>query len=140
MDNMRLLRYAYDSAIDKWWRYDKIATQYAGRRAESLARKMANEAKADVDTIAKMIHAEESWQKTQAEIKTIKAEAAKYVRPVDYEVLVETDDAKLYFHYDNEHDATLAYEKARADIKLSKKSNRVSLMREYVVLKSAELA
>lgn len=62
MDNMRLLRYAYDSAIDKWWRYDKIATQYAGRRAESLARKMANEAKADVDAIAEMIHAEEVKQ------------------------------------------------------------------------------
>ena len=62
MDNMKLLRYAYDSAINKWWRYDKIATQYAGRRAESLARKMANEAKADVNAIAEMIHAEEVKQ------------------------------------------------------------------------------
>lgn len=62
MDNMKLLRYAYDSAIDKWWRYDNIATQYAGRRAESLARKMADEAKADVNEIAEMIRAEETKQ------------------------------------------------------------------------------
>lgn len=62
MDNMKLLRYAYDSAIDKWWRYDNIATQYAGRRAESLARKMADEAKADVNAIAEMIRAEETKQ------------------------------------------------------------------------------
>lgn len=62
MNNMKLLRYAYDSAIDKWWRYDNIATQYAGRRAESLARKMADEAKADVNEIAEMIQAEETKQ------------------------------------------------------------------------------
>lgn len=68
MDNMKLLRYAYDSAIDKWWRYDKIATQYAGRRAESLARKMANEAKADVNEIAEMIRAEETKQCLNADV------------------------------------------------------------------------
>lgn len=62
MNNMKLLRYAYDSAIDKWWRYDNIATQYAGRRAESLARKMADEAKADVNEIAEMIRTEETKQ------------------------------------------------------------------------------
>ena len=67
MDNMKLLRYAYDSAIDKWWRYDNIATQYAGRRAESLARKMADEAKADVNEIAEMIRAEETKQCLAAE-------------------------------------------------------------------------
>lgn len=70
MDNMKLLRYAYDSAIDKWWRYDKIATQYAGRRAEILARKMANEAKADVNAIAEMIHAEEAKQRLNANVLT----------------------------------------------------------------------
>ena len=68
MDNMKLLRYAYDSAIDKWWRYDKIATQYAGRRAESLARKMADEAKADVNAIAEMIRAEEAKQRLNADV------------------------------------------------------------------------
>lgn len=68
MDNMKLLRYAYDSAITKWWRYDEIATQYAGRRAESLARKMADEAKADVNEIAEMIRAEETKQCLNADV------------------------------------------------------------------------
>lgn len=68
MDNMKLLRYAYDSAIDKWWRYDKIATQYAGHRAESLARKMAEKAKADVNEIAEMIRAEETKQCLNADV------------------------------------------------------------------------
>lgn len=58
MDNMKLLRYARAAAVDKWWCYDKIATQYAGHRAESLARKLADEAKADVNAIAEMIRAE----------------------------------------------------------------------------------
>lgn len=68
MNNMKLLRYAYDSAIDKWWRYDNIATQYAGRRAESLARKMADEAKADVNAIAEMIRAEEVKQRLNVDV------------------------------------------------------------------------
>ena len=56
MDNMKLLRYARAAAVDKWWHYDKIANQYAGHRAESLARKLADEAKADVnaDVIAEL--------------------------------------------------------------------------------------
>ena len=68
MDNMKLFRYAYDSAITKWWLYDEIATQYAGRRAESLARKMADEAKADVNEIAEMIRAEEAKQRLNADV------------------------------------------------------------------------
>lgn len=68
MDNMNLLRYAYDSAITKWWLYDEIATQYAGHRAESLARKMAEKAKADVNEIAEMIRAEEAKQRLNADM------------------------------------------------------------------------
>lgn len=68
MDNMKLLRYARAAAVDKWWCYDKIATQYAGHRAESLARKMADEAKADVNAIAKMIRAEEAKRRLNADV------------------------------------------------------------------------
>lgn len=65
MDNMKLLRYARAAAVDKWWCYDKIATQYAGHRAESLARKLADEAKADVNAIAEMIRAEEAKRRLE---------------------------------------------------------------------------
>lgn len=68
MDNMKLLRYARAAAVDKWWCYDKIATQYAGHRAESLARKLADEAKADVDAIAEMIRAEEAKRCLNADV------------------------------------------------------------------------
>ena len=68
MDNMKLLRYARAAAFDKWWHYDKIATQYAGHRAESLARKMADEAMADVNTIAEMIRAEKVKRRLNADV------------------------------------------------------------------------
>ena len=68
MDNMKLLRYARAAAVDKWWCYDKIATQYAGHRAESLARKLADEAKADVNAIAEMIRAEEAKRRMNADV------------------------------------------------------------------------
>lgn len=68
MDNMKLLRYARAAAVDKWWCYDKIATQYAGHRAESLARKLSDEAKADVDAIAEMIRAEEAKRHLNADV------------------------------------------------------------------------
>lgn len=68
MDNMKLLRYARAAAVDKWWCYDKIATQYAGHRAESLARKLADEAKADVNAIAEMIRAEEAKRCLNADV------------------------------------------------------------------------
>lgn len=68
MDNMKLLRYARAAAVDKWWCYDKIANQYAGHRAESLARKLADEAKADVDAIAEMIRAEEAKRRLNADV------------------------------------------------------------------------
>lgn len=68
MDNMKLLRYARAAAVDKWWCYDKIANQYAGHRAESLARKLADEAKADVNAIAEMIRAEEAKRRMNADV------------------------------------------------------------------------
>lgn len=68
MDNMKLLRYARAAAFDKWWHYDKIATQYAGHRAESLARKMADEAMADVNAIAEMIRAEEAKRRLNVDV------------------------------------------------------------------------
>lgn len=73
MDNMKLLRYARAAAFDKWWHYDKIATQYAGHRAESLARKLADEAKrrlnadviAELKNLAEKIVAKEQSAETQ---------------------------------------------------------------------------
>lgn len=52
MDNMKLLRYAYDSAVTKWWRYLNIASKNSGHSLGEVATKMQNEAMADVNAIA----------------------------------------------------------------------------------------
>lgn len=97
MDNMKLLKYAYDSAITKWWRYDKIATQYAGHRAESLTRKMAEKAKADVNEIAEMIRAEETKQCLNADvIAELKNLAEKIVAKEQSAVTQQPAEAQRY--------------------------------------------
>lgn len=68
MDNMKLLRYAYDSAITKWWRYLNIASKNSGHSLGEVATKMQNEAMADVNEIAEMIRAEEAKQRLNADV------------------------------------------------------------------------
>lgn len=62
MDNMKLLKYAYNSAVTKWWRYLNIASKNSGYSLGEVATKMQNEAMADVNAIAEMIRAEEAKQ------------------------------------------------------------------------------
>ena len=68
MDNMKLLKYAYDSAITKWWRYLNIASKNSGHSLGEVATKMQNEAMADVNEIAEMIRAEEAKQRLNADV------------------------------------------------------------------------
>lgn len=68
MDNMKLLKYAYDSAITKWWRYLNIASKNSGHSLGEVATKMQNEAMADVNEIAEMIRVEEAKQRLSADV------------------------------------------------------------------------
>lgn len=68
MDNMKLLKYAYDSAITKWWRYLNIASKNSGHSLGEVATKMQNEAMADVNAIAEMIRVEEAKQRLNADV------------------------------------------------------------------------
>lgn len=68
MDNMKLLKYAYDSAITKWWRYLNIASKNSGHSLGEVAAKMQNEAMADVNEIAEMIRVEEAKQRLNADV------------------------------------------------------------------------
>ena len=54
-------------------------------------------------------------------------------------VRVETPQKTFDYEYLNEYDAFLAYKKACLDMKLSRKSTRVSLSRGDTVFKSADL-
>ena len=151
MDNMKLYNYALRAASDEATQYQRIVAEYKGKEAADLARKKFREVVDDMDDIKTRIKEEKHKQMVEAarrEVERLEAEHKRKalqdllhecVCPVDYEVLVETKDKKLYFHFSNEHDAIIAYEKALNDMKLSKQSSRVSLMREYKVLKSADL-
>lgn len=68
MNNMKLLQYAYDSAVTKWWRYLNIASKNSGRSLGKVATKMQNEAMADVNAIAEMIRAEEAKLRLNADV------------------------------------------------------------------------
>lgn len=68
MDNMKLLQYAYDSAVTKWWRYLNIASKNSGHSLGEVATKMQNEAMADVNAIAEMIRAEEAKRRLNADV------------------------------------------------------------------------
>lgn len=68
MDNMKLLQYAYDSAVTKWWRYFNIASKNSGHSLGEVATKMQNEAMADVNAIAEMIRAEEAKRRLNADV------------------------------------------------------------------------
>lgn len=68
MDNMKLLQYAYNSAVTKWWRYLNIASKNSGHSLGEVATKMQNEAMADVNAIAEMIRAEEAKRRMNADV------------------------------------------------------------------------
>lgn len=68
MDNMKLLKYAYNSAVTKWWRYLNIASKNSGHSLGEVATKMQNEAMADVNAIAEMIRAEEAKRRMNADV------------------------------------------------------------------------
>lgn len=68
MDNMKLLQYAYNSAVTKWWHYLNIASKNSGHSLGEVATKMQNEAMADVNAIAEMIRAEEAKRRLNADV------------------------------------------------------------------------
>lgn len=65
---MKLLQYAYDSAVTKWWHYLNIASKNSGRSLGEVATKMQNEAMVDVNAIAEMIRAEEAKRRLNADV------------------------------------------------------------------------
>lgn len=68
MDNMKLLQYAYNSAVTKWWHYLNIASKNSGHSLGEVATKMQNEAMADVNAIDEMIRAEEAKRRLNADV------------------------------------------------------------------------
>lgn len=83
------------------------------------------------------INMDEILDALDAELKKYKP--AEMVVPVVFTVCIENPRKTLGYKYTNEHDAMLAYEKARLNMKLSRESNRITLSRGDSVLRSADL-
>lgn len=66
-------------------------------------------------------------------------EKGKAVTAPHFILRIETPNKILEYEYVGEYDAFLAYKKACLDMKLSRKSTRVSLSRGDTVFKSADL-
>ena len=64
---LKILNYAQEAAMDKWWLYNELADKFAGEKAGEMARNMANEIMNDVKEIGVMIDAEEKRIRAEAE-------------------------------------------------------------------------
>lgn len=67
MTQLKILNYAQEAAMNKWWLYDGLADKFAGERAGEMARNTANKIMNDVKEIGVMIDAEEKRLRAEAE-------------------------------------------------------------------------
>lgn len=77
MTQLKILQYAQEAAMNKWWLYDGLADKFAGEKAGEMARNVANEIMNDVKEIGVMIDAEEKRLRSEAEKQRKQEQAAK---------------------------------------------------------------
>ena len=77
MTNMKLLEYAYNAAVTKWWHYLNIASKNSGRPLGEMATKLENETMADINEIETMIQSEKRKQMATAERRAAEEKARK---------------------------------------------------------------
>ena len=77
MTQLKILNYAQEAAMNKWWLYDGLADKFAGERAGEMARNTANKIMNDVKEIGVMIDAEEKRLRAEAEERCKQEQAAK---------------------------------------------------------------
>ena len=77
MTQLKILNYAQEAAMNKWWLYDRLADKFAGEKAGEMARNTANEIMNDVKEIGVMIDAEEKRLRAEAEKQRKQEQAAR---------------------------------------------------------------
>lgn len=77
MTQLKILNYAQEAAMNKWWLYDGLADKFAGEKAGEMARNTANEIMNDVKEIGVMIDAEEKRLRAEAEKQRKQEQAAR---------------------------------------------------------------
>lgn len=152
MTQLKILNYAQEAAMNKWWLYDGLADKFVGEKAGEMARNMANEIMNDVKEIGVMIDAEEKRLRAEAEKQreqVTKAQQAQQCptagRIVDngtkWTVTIQyKDGSETMSRFSREDVARKAYETIRMLDKKLVKSNlsRMTLTNKNAVVKAYE--
>lgn len=67
MTQLKILQYAQEAAMNKWWLYDGLADKFVGEKAGEMARNAANKIMNDIKEIGVMIDTEEKRLRAEAE-------------------------------------------------------------------------
>lgn len=77
MTQLKILQYAQESAMNKWWLYDGLADKFVGEKAGEMARNAANKIMNDIKEIGVMIDTEEKRLRAEAEKQRKQEQAAR---------------------------------------------------------------
>ena len=152
MNQLKILQYAQEAAMDKWWLYDGLAYKFAGKMAGEVARNTANNILKEIKEIGVMIDTEEKRLRAEAEKQHKQEQAAKAQqecpttgRIVDdgmkWTVAIRyKDGSETVSRFSNEDVARKAYETIRMLDKGIAKSNlsRMTLTHKNSVVKAYE--
>lgn len=155
MNQLKILQYAQEAAMDKWWLYDGLAYKFAGKRAGEVARNTANNILKEIKEIGVMIDTEEKRLRAEAEKQreqeqAAKAQQAQQARPTAGRIVDDStgwivtiqykDGLKTASQFSREDVARKAYETIRMlDKKLGKSNlSRMTLTHKNTVVKAYE--
>ena len=151
MTQLKILNYAQEAAMNKWWLYDGLADKFAGERAGEMARNTANQIMNDVKEIGVMIDAEEKRLRAEAEERRKQEqEAQQPERPTAGRIVDDgtkwtvairyKDGSETVSRFSHEDIARKAYETIRALDKGIAQSNlsRMTLIHKNAVVKAYE--
>lgn len=98
MDNMKLLQYAANAAIDEMIRYQRFAIKFAGQKSGVIAEKKSKEIVDDLNEIKTMIQDEKRKQMAKAEEEAkcreeerAKAETEQRRKQAPYVIILKWD-------------------------------------------------
>lgn len=89
MDNMKLLQYAANAAIDEMIRYQRFAIKFAGQKSGVIAEKKSEEIADDLNEIKTMIQDEKRKQMAEAERRAKEDAKRREVKEAPYVLVVK---------------------------------------------------
>lgn len=92
MDNMKLLQYAANAAIDEMIRYQRFAIKFAGQKSGVIAEKKSEEIADDLNEIKTMIQDEKRKQMAEAERRAKEDAKHREVKEAPYVLVIKWND------------------------------------------------